>query len=444
MSGSPSSSLSVPASPNPSATLSVERSTAQGVAYGDTRVTVSNGRGGSPERAPETASALLRSVKQGVEHEEEARKRRGKVVGSIRRDKNGVKFLNANKQLMKKGILDLDSRDGFSTLPSSSSSSLTPRTSAISPRPVSLYANLPTTDRPSVATPEGVLVAGYGGSMRRVVRENSPTDFIPSQLGDSIPQAFSPDSGYGHTPADANKLHEPTQQRLQTGTSSAQATSASDSGVSSRSNSDRTNSSDSVRGTLACEETSAGFIHCGDMSMPRGGDGVVGGGGRGEPAIFTIGEAVTTVFPSPISPPPPSPSDNKPSSSSYSLATHSSNDFSSLPPTMSYPYSINSSLSPSPGGPQGKVQKFKFNPPPIAMTHGVSTPALSSLPQISQRNHTSRSNRTHYSHHYQPRRGDAPANHRRSATVNLRDTKARQTRSQSQPAVASLSKSRLF
>ena len=352
-----------------------------GVAYeaGDPRAR-------SPERTPATASALLRTVKQGVESEEEGRKRRGKGGGGGgKREKTNGKFLNANKQLMKKGILEFESRAGdsdrSSTLPHTSTS---PQHNNF--RPLSVYTTSPPNTFSADATPTdlrpGVLVAGPGGSMRRVFRDQSPTDVLPYP-GNSVQLAFSPDSGYGNTPDGVRH----SDQQPQAANTSTNALNLPRNGSSSRSNSERTSSSDSVGVTVTIDsgvggESSTSF--CGaDMSVPR-------------PAKFRIGEAVTTAFPTISSPPLPSnggtPLESEtgrdrhhnPASPSHSL-TQTVNKTpghlisSENSPRHYNPYSINFPLS---SGPKGETQVFQFNPQVTtsSMTHGVSTPALSSPP----------------------------------------------------------------
>lgn len=444
---SPSNSLSVAASPAASTTGTVVRSTALGVTY---EADDPGARAGSPEPTPATtASALLRIVKQGVESEEEGRKRRGRGGGG-KREKNG-KFINANKQLMKKGILEFDSRAGggdrASTLPHTSSS--TPRQHNHI-RPLSVYTtsppnNFPTDVAPSDLRPGGVLVAGAGGSMRRVYRDQSPTDVLPYP-GNSVQLAFSPDSGYGNTPDGMRHSDQQSQHPQPTNTTTATATLNLPQNGSSRSNSERTSSSDSVGMTVALDSGTAvdsSTSFCGaNMSMPH-------------PVKFGIGEAVNTVFPpvqSPTSTAAPT-SSRAPSSSESSRDKKHKPDScvtqsiggapdrlptSTTSPQHYNPYSINFSFSP---GPTGQAQQFQFATlPDSSMTHGISTPSLSSLPPTIPR-HTHHSPSRPHSSNHRSRDGETPDNSRRQTSpAHAWRDRSRQIRSRSQPMVASLSK----
>ena len=413
-----------------------------GVAYeaGDPRPRVT----GSPERTPATASALLRTVKQDVESEEEGRKRRGKGGGGGgKREKTNGKFLNANKHLMKKGILEFESRAG-----DSDRSSTFPHSSSTPPqhnnfRPLSVYTTSPPNTFSADAAPTdvrpGVLVAGPGGSMRRVFRHQSPTDVLPYS-GNSVQLALSPDSGYGNTP-DGMRHSDQQPQAANTNALNLPRNEGS-----SRSNSERTSSSDSVGVTVTIDsgvggESSTSF--CG-AHMSVG-----------------IGEAVTTAFPAIPSPPLPSnggtPLESEtgrdrhhnPASPSHSITQTVNKTPGHLTSTANSPrhynpYSINFPLSP---GPKGETQVFQFSNPQItttSMTHGVSTPSLSPLPPTSPRHnnhHTPSNDDRPRSANYRSRDGEASGNSRRqtSPARDWRD-KARQTRSRSQPMVASLSK----
>ena len=274
-----------------------------------------------------SASTLLRTVKQGAESEDDSRKRRGRGAGGGKklRDRS-PKFLNANKHLMKKGILELDSRSqndkiipsSSSTLPPSLPGSTASRPNEVS-RPHSFYAatlpnGLPSGEAPVISevTTGGVLVAGAGSSMRMLRKQSSDEQqSLALRLVNSGGQlAFSPDSGYGNTP-DAMGTPSDRQQLsvLANGGVSTQhqqrqpqhgvGPGGSGDHTRNRLPSDRTSSSESITvTTTAAQDTPTATLgdtpasFCGgNMSLSQG-------------AKFTIGEPVSTPFLSVNSRPP--------------------------------------------------------------------------------------------------------------------------------------------
>ena len=264
----------------PSGTSKVVQSSALGMSYG------------SPGGAS-AASTLLRNVKQDVESEEEGKKKKGK--GGGKREK-GAKFVDANKHLMKKGILELDpcvAKDSVSRL-----SDQQPGTSATLPpqhsprshptdtcRPVLFYQSAAVPDtlvgRDGSGVQTGVLVAGAGGSMRMLENGTSPNEgrpfLYPGDLsGDQrweeerartiSEQASSPDSGYGNTPDNVG-----TEQSSESSRMALKQHLAVSSGPS-RSASERSSSSDSVTLTRDQAFSDHGASFCGgDMSLSQGG-----------------------------------------------------------------------------------------------------------------------------------------------------------------------------
>ena len=276
--GSPSSSLSVGVSVP--ATGNVVRNSVLGVSYDNAGV------------AEATASRLLRTVKQGAESEGENRKRRMRGGGGKR--EKGARVLNANKHLMKKGILELDSRSrgqlpsGSSTLPSSLSSNSRPANDTSRPLSFSVTASDGNgVQDGSEMQARGVLVAGAGGSMRML--RDTPED---QQVSPYLAQAVSPDSGYGNTP-DALKT-EP--QRSVNGVTVQHLAVGSCDRNRSASNRSCTSESVATTTTTTTAQDAATFgdyatSFCGGhMSLSQGGK-------------FGVGEHVNTC--SPVHSPPP-------------------------------------------------------------------------------------------------------------------------------------------
>lgn len=177
-----SSSVSVGVSV-PSITGSVVRNSALGVSDSSSPDLVSS------------ASALLQNVKQGVESEEERGKRAGS--GGGKRDKAAI-FVDANKHLMRKGILELGSNKmsdqccGILHVSQLSTGSHP----ADSCRPNCVTCGSVGGDNSEIQT--GVLVAGAGGNMRMLGNNDS--------LG-RCGQAAFPDSRYSNAPDNIRTEH---------------------------------------------------------------------------------------------------------------------------------------------------------------------------------------------------------------------------------------------
>ena len=436
-SSSPSGSLSVGVSVP--ATGSVVRNSALGVSY-------DNG-------AESSASHLLRSVKQGVESEEDGRKRKGKAGGGGKKDK-GARFVNANnKHLIKKGILELDSTtrvrhpNSSSTLPPSLS--LNSHQSDISCRPMSFCAataDTATVNESSETLGRGVLVAGTGGSMRML--KDFPDEYRTSPYLVSS-QAFSPDSGYGNTP-DTLK-HDEQQQSMTNGMTTVERTAVTGS-TFSHSASDRTSSSDSVAVTTAATATNGDCTpsFCGGkMSLPHGGK-------------FGVGEVVNTSFPVPSGPVSSVKvatldSEGKTAGNTSSVLSDSSSSTvvqsvshqhphsAANTPHHDSPFSGTFPLSP---GPSESAQHFHFpgenkTPPTTARTHKPSPPH----PSLSLSIHPSLThlNRTSPRHAHSGRESPDGTGIRRPqvSTPTQRELKERRRngRSMSQPLTATLGES---
>lgn len=154
-----------------------------------------------------SASLLLRNLKQGAECEEENRKK--KVKGSGR----SARGVDGNKELMKKGILEIDAQlssrppskmlEGVTcsstplfadTFDSNSDSSARPISS--SPLDCNTSSNTSVFDGSKLLT--GVLVAGAHGNIRMLESEGSFDSYISSS---------SPESGYGNIPSNMKSEH---------------------------------------------------------------------------------------------------------------------------------------------------------------------------------------------------------------------------------------------
>ena len=414
LSGSPVSSLSVAASP----------AAATGSAVRDpTALRRTANRRDTSEADTSTASSLLRSVKIDAESELGRRKRKG---GAGKRDKGNGRFLNANKHLMRKGILELESSGGFRTLPHATRQS--------DPgRPLSLH--MPSTPTPNGLTTNsdipvgGVLVAGAGGTMR-VLRDQSPSVDLALYPGGSTQLAFSPDSGYGNTPDTMNRTD---QQAVVAATGGLPNTSPVKRGRKNQLNSERNGSSDNITASVATTTRNTSPVP----------------GRRYQRAKFYVGEAVTAMFPTDTSPPSLSgtPADSEESGdeqgrhhdSSSSSLTLGRSEACHPPPSNNsgglFNTSAKFSLSP---GPVGQTQQFSFSTVD-SMTQGLSTPSLTSLPTSPRRHGNAAIERPCPPHH---REGEAPVNFRRqrSPVTEWRE-RSRQVRSRSQPMVASISES---
>ena len=391
VSGSPSSSRSVGVSIP--ATGVVVRNSALGVSY----------EGTSPEA---TASTLLRSVKQGMENEEDTRKRRGKGVGGGKKLKDkSPRFVNANKHLIKKGILELDSRASdnnihasSSTLPPSLPSTASRSKESLRPHSFCITSSngLPG-DVPIVndIKPGGVLVAAARGSMR-MLREQSPEDqqsVLCHPGGNPAGQlAFSPDSGYGNTP-DAMRTQS-SSMTIDGGGLSTQRLTVTSNHTLSRSSSGRTSSSESV-GVMTVPNGSTSMTHTDPSNSFCGGNMSLSQGAK-----FTIGEAVNTNFFPVNSPSIPLPnsettterkdkSPNSSSSSSLSSVTQNSHMIGTkhLSPNSAdtahnyNPFSSNFALSP---GPTERAQTFQFlNTTSQGGTTSEATRSISPNPTLS-------------------------------------------------------------
>ena len=375
---------------------------------------------GSPESVG-SASSLLRTVKKGVESEERRRGRGGK------RDKTNGRFVNADKHLMKKGILELNDGGGSSTLPPSLSPNSRPQDTC---RPLSFH--FPTSNGPTDIHTGGVLVAGARGAMR-VLRYQSPSDHAPCPAhpsnhapSQSVQLAFSPDSGYGNTPDAMRHSEHHTHQTVHT------TSGHSETGIGSSSHTEKkavTSTSDSTRTGKASNPV---MFSVGDVSWDV------------SQSLPPVGSAVTTTLPS-VNTPTHShntttlqdSTSNEQHNSSSSLTVGGNTTRTSLaeisPRHYINPSSTEFPMSP---GPTEQAQEFKFATP-TSMTHGVSTPALSSLP-TSPRYHGNHTPDGPRPPRYRRRDGDAPGNYRRQTSPNWRQ-RSRQMRARSQPMVASLS-----